>query len=128
MATPCHTLMFADDPIVTISVYVFKYITSNQIEILPSQGIRSVGPNDPVRIKFFKPLTVIVGQNGSGKTTLIEALRYATTGDFPPNARASFVHDPKLTDSTTVNAQVTIVNQNDGNRKDDKNDTKFQKT
>lgn len=78
------------------------------LEELQISGIRSVGPNDPVRIKFFKPLTVIVGQNGSGKTTLIEALRYATTGDFPPNARASFVHDPKLTDSTTVNAQVRL--------------------
>ena len=69
-----------------------------------------MGPNDPVQIKFFKPLTVIVGQNGSGKTTLIESLRYATTGDFPPNARTSFVHDPKLADAPTVNAQVGFLN------------------
>lgn len=78
------------------------------LEELQISGIRSVGPNDPVQIKFFKPLTVIVGQNGSGKTTLIESLRYATTGDFPPNARTSFVHDPKLADAPTVSAQVCL--------------------
>jgi len=78
------------------------------LEELQISGIRSVGPNDPVQVRFFKPLTVIVGQNGSGKTTLIESLRYATTGDFPPNARTSFVHDPKLADSPSVSAQVCL--------------------
>jgi len=31
-------------------------------------GIRSYGPEEEVVIKFFKPLTLILGKNGAGKT------------------------------------------------------------
>ena len=49
-------------------------------------------------IKFFHPLTVIVGQNGCGKTTVIESLKYITTGTVPPDAHKGrcFVHDPRV--------------------------------
>ena len=60
-------------------------------------GIRSFDNNHSETIKFFKPLTLIVGSNGSGKTTIIESLKYLTTGDLPPNSRGgAFIHDPKL--------------------------------
>jgi len=48
-------------------------------------------------MQFYTPLTVIVGHNGSGKTTIIECLKYATTGDLPPNAKGgAFIHDPTV--------------------------------
>jgi len=31
-------------------------------------GIRSYSPEEEVVIKFFKPLTLILGKNGAGKT------------------------------------------------------------
>jgi DNA repair protein RAD50 len=57
---------------------------------------------------------LIVGYNGSGKTvgtpdqeislvaltklqTIIECLKYATTGQLPPNSKGgAFIHDPKV--------------------------------
>lgn len=67
-------------------------------------------------MQFYSPLTVIVGHNGSGKTvstvptlssirdayihifqTIIECLKYATTGDMPPNTKGgAFIHDPSV--------------------------------
>lgn len=65
-------------------------------------------------IQFHTPLTLIVGYNGSGKTvgipdqeislvaltklqTIIECLKYATTGQLPPNSKGgAFIHDPKV--------------------------------
>ena len=46
----------------------------NKLEI---QGVRSVGPNDgnALKVKFFRPFTLITGENGAGKTTIIEALK-----------------------------------------------------
>lgn len=33
--------------------------------------------------------------------TIIECLKYATTGDLPPNSKGgAFIHDPKVTRST----------------------------
>lgn len=64
------------------------------------QGIRSFGPTeeDSQKMKFAKPLTLILGQNGTGKTTIIESLKYATCGELPTNCRGGgFIHDPKLT-------------------------------
>ena len=62
------------------------------------RGIRSFSPDKECVIKFFKPLTVIVGANGCGKTTIIECLKYLTTGALPPDSHSgqSFVHDPRV--------------------------------
>ncbi|KAJ6090124.1 hypothetical protein N7486_008939 [Penicillium sp. IBT 16267x] len=60
-------------------------------------------------IQFHTPLTLIVGHNGSGKTTIIECLKYATTGDLPPNSKGgAFIHDPKLCGEKEVLAQVKL--------------------
>ncbi|SCU95523.1 LAMI_0F02762g1_1 [Lachancea mirantina] len=77
---------------------------------LSIQGIRSFDSNDRETIEFGKPLTLIVGSNGSGKTTIIECLKYATTGDLPPNSKGgAFVHDPKITGEKDVRAQVKLA-------------------
>ncbi|KAG1052575.1 hypothetical protein G6F43_005303 [Rhizopus delemar] len=69
----------------------------SQIESMAILGVRSFSPSEPSYIKFFSPLTLIVGSNGSGKTTIIESLRYACTGDTPPNSKGgAFVNDPKV--------------------------------
>ncbi|KAG8904742.1 DNA repair protein rad50, partial [Tulasnella sp. 417] len=62
------------------------------------------------RINFAKPgVTVIVGHNGSGKTTIVECLKYATTGEQPPNTKGgAFVHDPKMAHEKIVKAQVKL--------------------
>lgn len=76
---------------------------------LAIRGIRSFDDKDIQTIEFFSPVTVIVGHNGSGKTTIIECLKYATTGDQPPNTRGgAFVHDPKLANEKEVKAQVKL--------------------
>lgn len=60
-------------------------------------------------IQFHTPLTLIVGYNGSGKTTIIECLKYATTGQLPPNSKGgAFIHDPKLCGEKEVLAQVKL--------------------
>ncbi|KAK7078560.1 hypothetical protein SK128_026094 [Halocaridina rubra] len=74
-------------------------------------GIRSFGLEEPrQRIKFYTPLTLILGQNGCGKTTIIEALKYITTGDAPPGCGkgGSFVHDPKLAKESQVRGQIKL--------------------
>lgn len=51
-----------------------------------------------------------MGQNGSGKTTIIECLRYATTGDLPPNSKGgAFIHDPKICGENEVLGQVKLA-------------------
>ncbi|KAJ9101852.1 hypothetical protein QFC21_003192 [Naganishia friedmannii] len=60
-------------------------------------------------IQFYSPVTVIVGVNGTGKTTIIECLKYATTGELPPNTKGgAFVHDPKMAGEKEVKAQVRL--------------------
>lgn len=77
---------------------------------LSIQGIRSFDSNDRETIEFGKPLTLIVGSNGSGKTTIIECLKYATSGDLPPNSKGgAFVHDPKITGDKDIRAQVKLA-------------------
>ncbi|QLL31267.1 hypothetical protein HG536_0B01280 [Torulaspora globosa] len=77
---------------------------------LSIQGIRSFDSNDRETIEFGKPLTLIVGANGSGKTTIIECLKYATSGDLPPNSKGgAFVHDPKITGEKDIRAQVKLA-------------------
>lgn len=34
-------------------------------------GIRSYSPEEEVVLKFFKPLTLILGKNGAGKTVSV---------------------------------------------------------
>ncbi|ORX56659.1 hypothetical protein BCR36DRAFT_165343 [Piromyces finnis] len=84
----------------------------SKIEKLLIRGIRSFNPDvyseDNV-ISFLTPLTLIVGPNGSGKTTIIECLKYATTGDLPPNSKGgAFIHDPKIANETEIKAQIKL--------------------
>lgn len=72
-------------------------------------GIRSFSPKDHETIQFGSPLTLICGQNGCGKTTVIECLKYATTGDLPPNSKGgAFVNDPAIADRLIVNAEIKL--------------------
>ncbi|GAB1200849.1 hypothetical protein APSETT444_010229 [Aspergillus pseudonomiae] len=74
-----------------------------------TQGVRSFDNTRSETIQFHTPLTLIVGYNGSGKTTIIECLKYATTGDLPPNSKGgAFIHDPKLCGEKEVLAQVKL--------------------
>lgn len=82
----------------------------SRIEGMTIQGVRSFRPLIREQITFNTPLTLIVGYNGSGKTTIIECLKYATTGELPPNTKTNgaFVHDPKLTMESEVPAAVVL--------------------
>ena len=86
----------------------------SSIEKLLIRGIRSFNPDEPAVIEFYSPVTLIVGHNGAGKTTIIECLKYATTGDLPPNSKGgAFVHDPKLlSNESIVKAQVKLKFRN----------------
>lgn len=85
----------------------------SSIEKLLIRGIRSFSPDSQNVIEFYTPVTIIVGHNGAGKTTIIECLKYATTGDLPPNAKGgAFVHDPKLSADTEVKAQIRLKFKN----------------
>lgn len=80
---------------------------------LSIQGVRSFDSESSETIEFGFPLTLICGQNGCGKTTIIECLKYATTGDLPPNSKGgTFVNDPSIAARNTVNAQVKLAFQN----------------
>ncbi|KAJ9646443.1 DNA repair protein rad50 [Coniosporium apollinis] len=73
------------------------------------RSVRSFDNQRSETIQFHTPLTLIVGYNGSGKTTIIECLKYATTGEQPPNSRGgAFIHDPKLCNEREVLAQVKL--------------------
>ncbi|OAA65981.1 DNA repair protein rad50 [Niveomyces insectorum RCEF 264] len=75
----------------------------------PGVRIRSFSPAVQESMQFYTPLTLIVGYNGSGKTTIIETLKYATTGEQPPNSKGgAFIHDPKLCGEKEVLAQVKL--------------------
>lgn len=81
----------------------------SKITHLTITGIRCFDNKTPAHIKFYTPLTLIVGLNGSGKTTVIECLKYATTGDLPPNSKGgAFIHDPKLCGEKEVLANVKL--------------------
>jgi DNA repair protein RAD50 len=82
----------------------------SKIDRMMITGIRSFGPTKGETVVFNAPLTLIVGWNGSGKTTIIESLRYATTGELPPNSKTggAFIHDPKLCDEKELMAQVKL--------------------
>lgn len=82
----------------------------SSINKLQISGIRSFKPDKDCTIKFFHPLTLIIGPNGSGKTTIIESLLAATTGEFPANClkKKGFVHDNRLYESTSVPAKIRL--------------------
>ncbi|GAA5809421.1 hypothetical protein MFLAVUS_002829 [Mucor flavus] len=81
----------------------------SSIEGMAIIGIRSFSPEEVNYIKFYSPLTLIVGENGCGKTTIIEALKYACTGELPPNSRnGAFVNDPRLSGKTEVKGQIKL--------------------
>ncbi|KAI0976614.1 AAA domain-containing protein [Xylaria arbuscula] len=81
----------------------------SKIDKLSIVGVRSFSHIERQNIAFFTPLTLIVGYNGSGKTTIIECLKYATTGELPPNNKGgAFIHDPALCSEREVLAQVKL--------------------
>eukprot|EP00866_Antonospora_locustae_P000323 jgi/Antlo1/323/1646 len=81
----------------------------SHIEKLVVRGVRSFNPSVANIVEFHPPLTIIVGQNGSGKTTIIEALKYATTGNMPPNTKGgAFIYDPKLAREAETKAQIKL--------------------
>ncbi|KAK6204642.1 AAA domain-containing protein [Scheffersomyces amazonensis] len=80
---------------------------------LSIKGIRSFEPEHEETIQFGFPLTLIWGQNGCGKTTIIECLKYATTGDLPPNSKGgAFVNDPSLSGRSVVSGQIKLAFRN----------------
>jgi DNA repair protein RAD50 len=86
----------------------------SSIDKMSILGIRSFDNTHTETIQFTPPLTLIVGTNGSGKTTIIECLKFATSGEMPPNSRAggAFVHDPNLAQDKEVMAQVKLSFRN----------------
>ncbi|KAI5952728.1 RAD50 [Candida jiufengensis] len=77
---------------------------------LSIKGIRAFEPESDETIQFGFPLTLICGQNGCGKTTIIECLKYATTGNLPPNSKGgAFVHDPSLSSRVQTTGQVKLA-------------------
>ncbi|XP_012527415.1 DNA repair protein RAD50 [Monomorium pharaonis] len=81
----------------------------SKVRRLSLRGIRNFGDDsEDALIRFSCPLTLILGPNGTGKTTIIEALKFATTGEFPPGSEKgkSFVHDPMLATTGSVRGVV----------------------
>ncbi|KAJ1916464.1 DNA repair protein rad50 [Mycoemilia scoparia] len=73
----------------------------SSIDKLLVQGIRSFDPQNAQTLQFYTPLTLI---------TIIECLKYATTGELPPNSKGgAFIHDPKLLGENIVKAQVRLM-------------------
>ncbi|GMM38060.1 MRX complex DNA-binding subunit [Saccharomycopsis crataegensis] len=98
-----------------VCVLIHKYGSLSCINKLSISGVRSFSPLEKEVIEFGQPLTLIVGQNGTGKTTIIECLKYATTGDLPPNSKGgAFVHDPKIDENKEVKAQIKLGFKNNG--------------
>lgn len=85
-------------------------VIMSSIDKLSITGIRSFSTTNSQDIKFFTPLTLIVGYNGSGKTTIIECLKYATTSELPPNSAkgGAFIHEPDLLGERSVLAKVML--------------------
>lgn len=63
------SLLFLDD---LLCGYFQNMTTIDKVALC---GVRSYDPNGLVVIKFFKPLTIILGNNGCGKTSIIESLK-----------------------------------------------------
>ncbi|XP_016919261.1 DNA repair protein RAD50 isoform X1 [Apis cerana] len=81
----------------------------SRIRRLSIRGIRNFGDEkEEALIRFSRPLTLILGPNGTGKTTIIEALKFATCGEFPPGSDRgkSFIHDPTLSTTSSVRGVI----------------------
>lgn len=80
------------------------------IDHLGILGIRSYGAEEETFVKFFHPLTIILGRNGSGKSTIIEAIKMATTGDLPPmiDRGGAFIHDPRIDNEIETRAKIRL--------------------
>ncbi|XP_034187721.1 DNA repair protein rad50 [Osmia lignaria lignaria] len=81
----------------------------SRIRRLSIRGIRNFGDeSEESEIRFSRPLTLILGPNGTGKTTIIEALKFATCGEFPPGSDRGkfFIHDPALTTTSSVRGVI----------------------
>ena len=72
------------------------------------RGLRSYHPDPEYKstqtIRFDGPVTLISGENGSGKTTIIEALKFATTGDYTKDS----ISDPKIWGRNKIEAEVEL--------------------
>ena len=110
LSVTCRVLVTRRDQSPTAKVnWKLTLSTMACLNKLAIRGIRSFDDKQISVIEFFSPVTVIVGHNGSGKTTIIECLKYATTGDQPPNTRGgAFIHDPKMANEKEVKAQVKL--------------------
>ncbi|KAJ6218660.1 hypothetical protein RDWZM_009817 [Blomia tropicalis] len=73
------------------------------------QGIRSFNPDEPVDIKFSS-LTIFHGPDDVGKTTIIDSLKYALTGNLPPNCdnEECFVHDEQYSKRSMICGQTRL--------------------
>lgn len=81
------------------------------LQKLSIQGVRSFDPDTCQEIKFFpRSITLILGPNGAGKTTVIESLKYAATGNLPPNCNMgrSFVHDVQFANQAIIRGQIRL--------------------
>ncbi|KAI2801275.1 DNA repair protein rad50 [Blomia tropicalis] len=74
------------------------------------QGIRSFNPDEPVDIKFSL-LTIFHGPDDVGKTTIIDSLKYALTGNLPPNCdnEECFVHDVQYSKRSMICGQTRLI-------------------
>lgn len=81
------------------------------IDRLGIMGIRSYSADEETFVKFFHPLTIILGRNGSGKSTIVEAIKMATTGDLPPmiDRGVAFIHDPRIDNETETKAKIRLM-------------------
>ena len=79
------------------------------LQRLSIQGIRSFNPDEPAEIQF-SPLTIFLGPNDVGKTTIIDSLKYALTGNLPPNCdnEERFVHNVQYSKRSMICGQTRL--------------------